>query len=74
MEDEDDQQGVEDDDQGSGEPGEPGYPPGVGELAHFALVIGELHQRNQGEGQLKTENHLAKDEQSPWLCFRRRCR
>src|SRR5258708_6812899 len=36
---------------------------GVGELAHFGAVAGELHEREDGEAQLHREDDLREDEQ-----------
>ena len=55
--------GVEEEDGGGNEPGDHLSDARVGEFAHPGAVAGELDQRDDGKGQLKTEYHLAEDEQ-----------
>jgi len=62
-EDEPEEFGVEEEDGGRDDPGDDNGDAGVGELAHFVAVAGELRQRDYGKGQLKAQNDLAQDEQ-----------
>lgn len=50
---------VEGDDHGGDERGQSGHPARGDELAHAAPARGEPDQRDDGEGQLKAEHHLA---------------
>src|ERR1700687_2666889 len=61
--------GVEEENGDGDEPGDYGGNARIGEFAHFGAVAGELDEGNDGEGQLKTENHLAEDEQRSDLAF-----
>src|SRR6266704_1805423 len=63
------QLGVEEEDGGSNNPGDDSGQARVGEFAHLGAVACELDERDHGEGQLKTENHLAEDEQRSHLIF-----
>jgi hypothetical protein len=46
--------GVEEENDGGDGPGDGGGDPRICEFAHASSIAGELHQRNHGEGQLKT--------------------
>ena len=60
---------VEEEDGRGDEPGDDGGGAGVYEITHLGALAGELHQRNHGEWQLKTENHLAEDQKRGELPF-----
>src|SRR5579872_577466 len=58
-----DQPGVEYHDDRGSDPRQHGNPGLVGELSHTAPLAGEMHQRNDGEGELHVDDHLAQDQQ-----------
>lgn len=61
--------GVEEEDGGGDDPRDDDGETRVGELAHFATVAGELDERDDREGQLKTQDYLAEDEQGSDLAL-----
>src|SRR5260370_15179916 len=63
------QLGVEEEDGCSDDPGNDSGQARVGEFAHLGAVACELDERDHGEGQLKTENHLTENEQRSHLIF-----
>src|SRR6266700_4253537 len=63
------QLGVEEEDGRGDDPGDDSGQARVGEFAHPIAVPCELDQRDNREGQLKTENHLTKNEQRSHLIF-----
>jgi hypothetical protein len=52
-----------------GRPAENPDPERIGELAHLGLLIGEAHQRPDGEAELHAEHDLAGDQQLRRLAF-----
>lgn len=60
---------VQHDDDGGRGPGQTLDPEGIGERAHFLWVGSEVNQRDDGEGQLETEQNLAKNEKLISGCF-----
>ena len=54
---------IQHDDEHGRAPGQNIDPGAVGELAHAAAVAGETDQRNDGEGKLHAQDHLAQDQQ-----------
>lgn len=67
--DEPEQFSVEEEDGGGHNPSDNGREPGVRKLTHLAAVGGELNQRDDREGQLKTQNDLAENEKRGDFAF-----